>query len=324
MKPTVSAFIINYNTCALLEKCLRSLYERKGNITIEVFVADNNSDDGSPEMVEAKFPQVHLTRHSENLGYTKALNPLLPLGKGNYYLFLHPDVEVLPNTLGDLVAFLESHPKVGIAGANLYYPDGTPNPCEVLWPGFENDLVCFVVRLVGKIGGVRRVLDHFNPMQWSHNSTCQVASVWNACMMVRRDVLEKVGYFDENFFYGSVDWDLCKRAAETGWAVYYVHSAIAVHYERQSFDEKDTIRDDVRYKVDGWPTAVGRYHDRFVFLKKHGSQASIYGAKAIYVLENTLRLPLILASFLLGRVSYDKASFQFKAWRETMQAILKA
>lgn len=142
-------------------------------------------------------------------------------------------------------------------------------------------------------------------------------------MMVRRDVLEEIGLFDEDFFYGSADWDLCKRAADAGWAAYYVHSAIALHYERQSFDEKDRIRDAVRYKVDGWPTAVARYQDRHVFLKKHSKLASIYGVKAVYVLENTLRLSFILTSLLLRKVSCDQASFQFRSCLQTIQAILK-
>ena len=99
MTPTVSIFIVNYNTRDLLEQCLKSIFETKGDHTVEVFVADNNSTDGSPDMIEKKFPIVSLTRYFQNVGYCKAINPLLSLGKGNYYLFLHPDLELMPNTI---------------------------------------------------------------------------------------------------------------------------------------------------------------------------------------------------------------------------------
>ena len=319
----ISIFIVNYNTCSLLKECLESIFENRGELRVEVFVADNNSSDGSPEMVETRFPQVCLTRYSENMGFTRAINPLLPLAKGKYYLLLHPDVEILPNTLERLVGFLECEPQAGIAGANLYYADGTPNPCEVLWPGFKNDLLCFAVRLFNRLPGAKKLLGSYDPMEWSHEATSQVTSVWNACMMVRREVFETIGYFDEDFFYGSSDWDLCKRANEAGWGVYYVYPATAIHHERQSFAKEEVIRDEVQYKVDGWHSAAWQYKDRYVFLKKHCSQASVYGVKTIYVLENVFRLWLILASLLFCSNSFGKASWQLKACLQTIRTIMK-
>ncbi len=275
-------------------------------------------------MVKARFPQVSLTRYSKNIGYTRAINPLLALGKGEYYLLLHPDLEILPNTLKQFVEFFRSHPKAGIVGGNLLYPDGTANPCEVLWPGFKNDLLCFAVRVFKRLPGGRKLLEDHNPMEWSHKSTSRVNSVWNACMMVRREVFHRIGYLDEDFFYGSADWDLCKRAAAAGWSIFYLHPATAIHYERQSFSEEDIIEKNVRYKVDGWYTAACRYQDRHIFLKKHGSPAAIYGVKTIYIVENVLGLWLILGNVLFRKASYRKTSFQLRACLQTIQAILKS
>jgi GT2 family glycosyltransferase len=321
--PSISVFIVNYNTCTLLQKCLRSIFDTKGNLHVEVFVADNNSFDGSTEMVKVRFPQVSLTRHSQNMGYTRAINPLLPLGRGKYYLLLHPDLEILPNTLKQFVEFFELHPQAGILGANLYYPDGHSNPCEVLWPGFRNDLLSFAVRLFRKLPSGGHYVHNFNPIEWSHKSTSKVASVWNACMMVRREVFETIGYFDEQFFYGSADWDLCKRTADAGWSVYYLRPAAAIHYERQSFTEDDKISEEIRYKVNGWYSAVWQYHDRNTFLRKHSGPAAIYGVKAIYITENILRLPLVLANLLFRRVTFKEASFQLEASLQAIRVILK-
>ena len=324
MTPTISIFIVNYNTCSLLEQCLRSIFDTKGDLSIEVFVADNNSADGSPEMVKAKFPRVLLTRYSQNVGYTKAINPLLPLAKGKYYLLLHPDLELQPNTLKQFVKFFESHPQAGILGGNLYYPDGTLSPCEVLWPGFKNDLLCFGLRLFRKLPGGSKLTGNHNPLEWPHRSTSQVNWVWNACMMARREVFERVGYFDDEFFVWYADWDLCKRATDAGWSVYYIHRAIAIHHERQSFAEEDLTREEVRYKVDGWYSAPIQIKDRHAFLKKYLGPISVYGIKTLHILENVLRLWLILGNFLLGKTTFKEASFQLKACLQTIQTILKA
>ncbi len=291
---------------------------------MEVFVADNNSTDGSPDMVKAKFPEVLLTRYSQNVGYTKAINPLLPLAKGRYYLLLHPDLEILPNTLDQFVEFFESHPQAGILGGNLYYPDGTPNPSEVLFPTFKNEILCFALRLFRKLPGGRKLVGNHDPMEWSRQSTSQVNWVWNACMMVRGEVFGRVGYFDEDFFVWYADWDLCKRAADAGWSVHYLHPAAAVHHERQSFAKEEIISDEIRYKIDGWYSAPRQIKDRHIFLKKHNSPASIYGIKTVYAVENALRLCLILGNFLLRKTTFKEASFQLKACLQTIQTILKA
>jgi hypothetical protein len=322
--PSISVFIVNYNTCALLEQCLESIFYTKGDLDIEVFVADNNSTDGSPEMVKAKFPEVSLTRYSQNVGFTRAINPLLPLAKGEYYLLLHPDVELLPNTLRRFVEFFECQPQAGILGGNLQYPDGTPNPCEILFPGFKNDLLSFSVRLFRKLPAGRKLVGNRNPMEWSHKSTSQVNWVWNACMMVRREVFEGVGYFDDQFFVWYADWDLCKRAADAGWLVYYLHPATAIHYERQSFAQEEIPTEEVRYKVDGWYSGTRQIQDRHIFLKKHSSPASIYGVKVVYVMEYALRLWLILANLLFRKAIFKGASFQLKACIQRIQAILNA
>jgi GT2 family glycosyltransferase len=323
MTPSISVFIVNFNTCSLLEQCLQSLFDTKGDLSIEVFVADNNSTDGSPEMVRARFPEVSLITYSQNVGYTRAINSVLRLGEGKYYLLLHPDLEILPNTLEPFVKFFESHPQAGILGGNLYYPDGSPNPSEVLFPNFNNEVLCFALRFFRKLPGGKSLVGNHNPMEWSRRSTSQVNWVWNACMMVRREVFEGISYFDEDFFVWYADWDLCKRAADAGWSVYYLHPAKAIHHERHSFARDDNISDEVRYKVDGWYSAPSQIKDRHVFLRKHGSLASIYGIKTVYIVENALRLWLILGNFVFRKTTVEEASFQLRACVQTIQTIMK-
>lgn len=324
MTPCISIFIVNYNTRDLLEKCLKSIFETRGDLAVEVFVADNNSTDSSHDMVEVKFPDVSLTTYSRNVGFTSAINPILPLARGDYYLLIHPDLEILPNTLDRFVEFFESHPQAGILGGNLYYPDGTPNPCEILFPNFKNDLLCFAWRLLRKFPGGRELVGDYNPLEWSHESTSQVNWVWNACMMVRREVFEGVGYFDEDFYVWYADWDLCKKATDAGWSVYYLHPATAIHHERHSFAKEDIAGDEVRYKVDGRYSAPQMIRDRDTFVKKHSGQGSIYGVRIIGIVENALRLWLILGDLVFRKATFKEVSFQLSACLQTIHAILKA
>jgi len=324
MTPSISVFVVNYNTCGLLERCLRSVFNNKGDVSVEVFVADNCSTDGSAAMVEERFPQVWLTKYTENRGFTKAVNPLISMAEGRYYLFLHPDMELLPGTLSAFLDFFESNTHAGIVGANLYYPDGTPNPCEILPPGFKNDLLSLSVRLFKRLPAARHLTGERNPAEWSHKRTRQVNWVWNACMMVRRQVIDAVGSFDEKFFVWFADWDLCKRAADTGWGVYYLKEARAIHHERLSFTTQDLEMEEIRYKVDGWYSAPGQIHDRHVFLKKHAGAASILGMKTIQAFENGIRLWLILGRLLVGKSNLRDGLFEMGACLRVIQAILQA
>jgi GT2 family glycosyltransferase len=324
MIPSISVFIVNYNTCGLLERCLTSVFNNRGDVSVEVFVADNCSTDGSPEMVEEIFPQVSLTRHNTNMGFTKAVNPLIRQATGDFYLFLHPDVELLPDTLRAFLEFFGSNAHAGIVGANLYYPDGTPNPCEIGFPGFKNDLIFLAGRFLRRMPGSKMGIGHHNLAEWSHRATSPVNWVWNACMMVRREVIDTVGSFDENFFVWFADWDLCKRASDTGFGVYYLKDAKAIHHERRSFANGRDLEEEIRYKVDGWYSAPRQIRDRFVFLKKHATPSSIFGVKMIAVLENTLRLSVMLGNISSREAVPKEGSVQLRACLQTIQTILQA
>jgi len=324
MPPDVSVFIVSYNTRRLLAECLRSLEETKGDLDLEVFVADNNSTDATREMVREKFPKTHIKNYSRNMGFTRAVNPMLSLARGKYFLLLHPDIRLLPDTLNELISFFEDHPRTGILGGNLYYPDGTPNPCEIRFPDFKGEFSCFTSRLLNKFPRENQLHhEDNNRLIWSHRSSDRVTWVWNACMMVRQEVFQTVGYFDEDFFVWFADWDFCKRTSEKGWSVHYVAPAVAIHYERNSPLEAHDKEDTVRYKIDGWYSAVQQMKDRRVFWQKHLRRTSVYGVRGIYFLESFLRMWLVLCHWLLNRTRGQETAFQVKTCLKTMHAVLK-
>ena len=161
-------------------------------------------------------------------------------------------------------------------------------------------------------------------MEWSHSATSQVNWVWNACMMIRSEVFEGIGYFDDQFFVWYADWDICKRAVDQGWQVYYIRQAVAIHHERQSFSNGNIISEKIRYKVDGWYSSARQTRDRHVFLRKYCSRGSIYCIKSVHVLENVLRMWVILANLMTRKTMPNEVSFQVRMCLQTIQSILRA
>ncbi|MEW6188858.1 MAG: glycosyltransferase family 2 protein, partial [Actinomycetota bacterium] len=123
MRVGLSIVIVNWNTRDLLRNCLQSIYQNPPKDDFEVFVVDNASTDGSPEMVEKELPQVKLIKNKENLGFSKANNLGIKSSGGDYILLLNSDTQVLRDSLPKMVEYMDTHPKVGILGPQLIKQD---------------------------------------------------------------------------------------------------------------------------------------------------------------------------------------------------------
>jgi GT2 family glycosyltransferase len=143
-------------------------------------------------------------------------------------------------------------------------------------------------------------------------------------MMARREVIDAIGPFDQQFFVWFADWDVCSRAAAAGWSVYYVEGARAIHHERQSFSPKQAVPEEIQYKTDGWHSSVPQILDRTRFLKKHRNSASTTGSRLVYLLEHGLRFCLILGGLGCGKLNRNKASFQLKTCLNSIRTVLTA
>lgn len=224
--------IVNYNNRKELEKCLRSIQDTKGALKLEIYVYDNNSTDGSPEMISANFPSVYLMRSSRNQGLTFALNIIFKNASGQHILVLDSDTEMSPNALQDLSNFLLKRNDVGIVGPRVFGEDGFLQETARRFPNFLSGL--FGRRaLMTRLFPNNRVSKRFMCME-NINSTkpFEVDYVSTACMMMKKEVLDKTGYMDEDFFVYWTDVDWCRRAKNNGFKIFCVPSAKIIHYER--------------------------------------------------------------------------------------------
>jgi len=230
--------IVNYNTRDLLRRCLRSLPPAAGALSYEVLVVDNCSPDGSAAMVRGEFPWVRLMESDHNGGYAYANNlGLRALGYGTsetmavyprYVLLLNPDTEVPPQGLAQMVAFMDAHPDVGVAGPKLVRQDGSLD--KACRRSFPTPAVSFY-RLSGlsRLFPRSRRFGRYNLTYLDENTQADVDAVVGAFMLLRHEALAQAGLLDEAFFMYGEDLDLCYRIKQRGWRVVYYPAVTVLH-----------------------------------------------------------------------------------------------
>lgn len=223
----LSITICSWNTVDDLRRCLGCLEAARDEALFEVIVVDNNSEDGSPDMVEAEFPWVRLLRQPKNLGFTGGQNLALQQAKGRRALILNSDAFVHPCAVRTLMEFADAQPDAGIIGPKLLNEDGSlqyscrkfPNPVAAL---FRNTPLG---RLFPRNKWVREYLME----DLDHSVTRDVDWVSGAAMLLKEDAWIKLGGFDPEFYMFCEDVDLCLRSWREGFRVVYFPESVITH-----------------------------------------------------------------------------------------------
>lgn len=230
----LSICIVNWNTREDLRRCLNSLAAGAGTLGIEVFVVDNASSDGSPEMVETEYPHVRLIRNTANTGFAHANNQAIRQSTGDYVLLLNSDTIVNPGALATLVAGMEADPKVGIGGPKLLNPDGSLQYSCRHFPTFSAGI--FRNSAFGRWFSRNKQVRDYLMTDFDHASTREVDWVSGAALCIRRATLEQIGLLDERYFMYCEDVDWCYTAGLAGWKVVYFPDAVIMHVIGRSSD----------------------------------------------------------------------------------------
>jgi len=229
LSPVLSIAIVNYRKGPLLLACLDSIYKTVGDLTVEVVVVDNASCDGIADVLPTRYPQSRLILNSANLGFAKATNQAIATAQGSYILLLNPDTVVMQGALQTLVGYLEGNPDAGAVGPQLVGPGGAIQLSCRSFPSYSTAFFghyALLTRWFPRNPFSRRYL----LSDWDHGTVREVDWVSGACLMTRRDVLERAGLLDEHFFLFNEDVDLCKRMRDAGWKVVYVPEARVIHH----------------------------------------------------------------------------------------------
>ncbi len=226
----LSVVILNYNTASYLKQALLSLRDTK-DIKMEVIVVDNASKDDSAEMVKKEFSkEVRLIESDTNLGFAGGNNLAIPYLKGRYVLFLNSDTVTPGDTLGYLVKYMDENPEVGIVTCRVDLKiGGIDKDCH---RGFPTPWAA-VTNLVGlsKMFPNSRIFNQYHKDYLDLKTTHEIDAVTGAFLFVRKSAADKLGYWDETFFFYGEDLDFCYRYHEAGWKIVYNPKVHIIHYK---------------------------------------------------------------------------------------------
>lgn len=232
----LSVIILSFNTRDYTLGCLQSISESNldpANEELEVLVADNGSTDGSLDAIRKKYPWAKIVDNQKNIGFAAGNNRAIKKAKGEIIMLLNSDTVVLPDTFEEMLRFFSQNEAAGAATARLELPDGALDlSCHRGFPTPWNAFTYFLrsERFFPNI----KLFSGYHQTWKDFNSSHEVDAISGACFFVRREVIDKVGLLDEQYFMYAEDLDLCLRIKQAGWKIYYHPKAKIIHFKKRS------------------------------------------------------------------------------------------
>jgi N-acetylglucosaminyl-diphospho-decaprenol L-rhamnosyltransferase len=308
----LSVIIVSYNTSRLLRQCLESLGNNACSHELEIFVVDNDSADDSVEMVRVHFPQVKLIANKKNMGFAAANNQAYKEFTGKYLILLNPDARVQPGAIDRAVAFMEENPEVGICGGRLLNANGQLEPSARRFP---NSLFKFLIisGLSDKFSS-SKFFSKADYKYFDHRSAIEVEWVPGTFSLIRRDMLEEIGFFDERFYLYYEETDLCLRARRAGWKVFFCPEAEVIHIGGAS----SKTRKDMQLDLGGAQLLKFRMRSELLYFRKNFGYGSMLANATVELGFHLLRY---LTNLRPGEGTRQKRQYSLAIVRHSLQAL---
>ena len=300
----LSIIIVNWNSIAFTRECLASISANVRGLDYEVIVVDNASRDDIRGLCSGTFPSLKVVRSSENLGFAGGNNLGFEHSCGNRLLFLNPDTLILGDAIQSMISVLDSDADFGVVGCRLVNRDSSLQAsCVQPFPTILNQLLTldWIQRRWPRwsLLGIRSLSD--NP-----DGVSEVEVVSGACLMVKREIFERLGGFSTEYFLYAEEADLCRRVGRAGWKVGHVGSAKVVHFGGESSKSNGSAFSD-----------VVMHESVFKLLRKFRGGPYAYLYRAALLLSAAVRLGvlaplLVLPGSMTGRGAVLRA---FRKWR---------
>lgn len=236
----ISIIIVNWKVRPLLEKCLKSILVDTADFATEIFVVDNDSRDGTPEMIMAEFPQVTMIALPYNRGFAKANNLALKQASGKYIFLLNPDTEVQLGFFKTIIQYFETHPQIGMLGPRILNSDFSLQASVRRFPTLFSQIIILLKLRNFKFG--KLLLAKHLAADFDYNKEQEAPQLMGAAIAMTRVAFEKLGYFDEKFFIWFEEVDYCKRAHKAGIQLRYLPTASILHHSGASFKKHKILR----------------------------------------------------------------------------------
>ena len=232
----LSIIIVSWRVKELLEQCLASIFSLTRNLDFEVIVIDNDSGDGTVEMVAGNFPQVRLVNSRINLGFARACNLGLRKARGKNILLLNPDTKLIDNSLKRAQEIMEQDTRLGILGGHLLNYDQSTQLSVRSFPTlFDHVLMIF------KLHHLWRLKRYF-AADFDYSKRAEVDQVMGAFFLISGDLIKTIGDLDESYYIWFEEVDYCQRARQAGFKVVYTPEVRLIHYGGQSFKQSLNLK----------------------------------------------------------------------------------
>lgn len=275
--------IVSYNNKELVRKCISSIYDSQPEISYEIILVDNNSADGTVQDIKKEFSEVKIIENATNLGFAAANNRAISESKSRYFLMLNPDTVVLKDSLDNLVRFMDSHPEAGAAGPKLLNEDGTTqHSCKKF---LDLKTAFFIDTLAGLL--FPNFEKRYRMNDFNYGKTAEVDQPMGACLLVRRETINKVGLLDERFFFFFEEVDWCYRIKKSGWKIFFVHNSEVFHYKGQGYKDEN-----VSERIFLW------HKGKYKFIEKHYGKFASGVLRGFVILSSLL---FLVKNLLLGK-----------------------
>lgn len=288
----LSVCIVTYKARDWLKACLESLYENTWIAHLEVIVVDNGSKDGVKEMLAHDFPGVCFIENESNEGYTRPMNQSLKVAQGRYLMQLNPDTIIMPGAFDRLLKFMDDNLHVGISSPKVLNQDGTlqkqcrrgePRPLAVI------SYFLGLSKLFPRSKRLGRYLLDYE----DEDKILEVDAVSGSCMLIRREVVDQIGFLDEQFYAYQEDTDYCTRARMAGWKVFYMPEAHIIHYGGRGGTRIEPYRSIIEWHKSYW-----------LYYRKHLAKDYFFLFNWLYYLLMVAKLAINLSVSLFRQERY--------------------
>lgn len=227
----LSISIVTYKAKEYVDKFIESIYKNTKRIAYEILLVDNGSHDGTVELIREKYPAVKIISNKSSLYFVKGTNQNLKRAQGRYSIIFTPDTIVLPETLDKMVEFMDQNVHIGALTCKIKYPSGKLQSSVGFFPTIKWGFLHF--SLLSRIFyAINR--KHYERIKYDPDR-CQAGELlYGACILVKKSVFDKIGFFDENITMFWEEYDLCKRISDAGWKLVYFPEAEIIHYRGES------------------------------------------------------------------------------------------
>jgi GT2 family glycosyltransferase len=230
-QPLVTFITVNFRMREHIRNLLKGLEDAKVVFPYEYYLVDCSPEDGTTVMVNQAYPWVKTIDPKANLGFGRGNNVAIKQAKGKYIVLVNPDLVIFPQQLENWVHWMETHPDVGISAPRVLNPDRTDQDtcCRFHTIGIP----VYRRTVLGRLPWAKKAVDRFLMRDMDRSKEQPIDWAQGSALCIRRDLIEKIGAFDESFFMYFEDTDLCRRAWKAGSRVMYTPAAYVVHYHHR-------------------------------------------------------------------------------------------